>query len=284
MKIKKHLGFFIALFLMLITISAYADTLVIDGTDRGDKTLKAKWKANTYTITYNTDGGTLPSTAPKNFNVESAAFVIPQPTKTGYVFTGWTGSNGTTPIISVTVQKGTCANLFYTAHWTKVTTIDAGNIGTYSAGDTTVSSSVDPNTGIITVTQKGGSTGWGQGVIADRSDTAFAWEQTYYMTFYVNTPREETIRLDTNAYYIDDKSGNDEYGSTAFYVDGQPQAGNNTTISANTWHSVTFAMTNNNSTRNPNHRTLVSYSTVGFNLSDKPDLTYQVKGLNVYVR
>lgn len=128
---------------MLITISAYADTLVIDGTDRGDKKLTAKWKANTYTITYNTDGGTLPSTAPKNFNVESAAFVIPQPTKTGYVFTGWTGSNGTTPQTTVTIPLGSIGDKSYTANWkartdTKYTVIHQQEQldGTYKIVDT----------------------------------------------------------------------------------------------------------------------------------------------------
>lgn len=45
------------------------------------------------------------------------SFALPTPTKTGYTFTGWTGSNGTTPQKTVTVNKGTRENLNYTANW-----------------------------------------------------------------------------------------------------------------------------------------------------------------------
>ena len=70
---------------------------------------------NAYTITYNLDGGTI-SGQKTTYTVEDT-FTLPQPTKTGYTFTGWTGSNGTIPQKSVTVNKGTKANLSYTANW-----------------------------------------------------------------------------------------------------------------------------------------------------------------------
>ena len=31
--------------------------------------------------------------------------VLVRPTKTGYTFTGWTGSNGTTPTLTITISK-----------------------------------------------------------------------------------------------------------------------------------------------------------------------------------
>lgn len=71
---------------------------------------------NTYNISYNLDGGSI-SGQPTSYNVESSTFTLPQPTKAGYTFTGWTGSNGRTPQMTVTVSKYTRGNLSYTANW-----------------------------------------------------------------------------------------------------------------------------------------------------------------------
>ena len=52
-----------------------------------DTTIKAKWKANTYNITYELDGGTMankPAT-----HTYGTATTIPNPTKVGYDFAGW---------------------------------------------------------------------------------------------------------------------------------------------------------------------------------------------------
>ena len=70
---------------------------------------------NTYTITYNMDGGTA-SGLKTTYTVEDT-FTLPQPTKTGYTFLGYVGSNGTSAQKSVTVNKCTRGNLTYTAQW-----------------------------------------------------------------------------------------------------------------------------------------------------------------------
>ena len=72
----------------------------------------------TYNITYNLAGGTHGSTHPATYNVTTNTFTISNPTKTGYTFTGWTGSNGTTPQTNVSVAKGSIGNKSYTANWT----------------------------------------------------------------------------------------------------------------------------------------------------------------------
>ena len=69
----------------------------------------------TYTITYNLDGGTVsgnPTTYTSNDTI-----TLNNPTKEGYTFTGWTGSNGTTPSTTVTIPKGSTGNKTYTANW-----------------------------------------------------------------------------------------------------------------------------------------------------------------------
>ena len=80
-------------------------------------TLYAQWTRDNYTITYNLNGGAITG-QPTSYNVESNNITLPTPTKTGYTFTGWTGSNGTTPQTTVTIPKGSTGNKSYTANWT----------------------------------------------------------------------------------------------------------------------------------------------------------------------
>ena len=70
-----------------------------------------------YSISYNLNGGSL--NGQKTSYTVADSFTLPTPTKTGYTFTGWTGSNGTTLQKTVTVSKGTRGNLSYTANWEK---------------------------------------------------------------------------------------------------------------------------------------------------------------------
>ena len=85
-------------------------------TTTGNQTLYAHWTINTYSISYNTNGGSL-SGQKTSYNVNTDSFTLPQPTRTGYTFTGWTGSNGTTAQKSITITKGSTGNKNYTANW-----------------------------------------------------------------------------------------------------------------------------------------------------------------------
>ena len=71
--------------------------------------------SNVYSINYDLNGGAMSGQKTSYTVVDS--FTLPTPTRTGYTFTGWTGSNGTTPQKTVTVNKGTRGNLNYTANW-----------------------------------------------------------------------------------------------------------------------------------------------------------------------
>lgn len=82
----------------------------------GNRTYKANWKANTYSITYNLDGGSI-SGQPTSYTIESPTLNIPRPTKTGHTFLGWTGSNGNTNQLDVSIAHGSTGNKAYTAHW-----------------------------------------------------------------------------------------------------------------------------------------------------------------------
>ena len=82
----------------------------------GAKTYYAKWTPITYTITYNLAGGAQAN--PKtSYTVETSTFTLVNPTRTGYTFAGWTGSNGTTAQTSVSIAKGSTGDKTYTATW-----------------------------------------------------------------------------------------------------------------------------------------------------------------------
>ena len=91
-------------------------TVKIPKGSTGNKSYTANWTVTNYTITYNLNGGTITGN-PGNYNIESNEITLPTPTKTGYTFTGWTGSNGTTPQTTVKIPKGSTENKTYTANW-----------------------------------------------------------------------------------------------------------------------------------------------------------------------
>ncbi len=91
--------------------------LTIDGNIYGNFTVTANWSTIPYTISYDLDGGTVSGTNPTEYNIETATFTLINPTKVGYDFVGWTGSNGTTPQTSVSVAKGSTGNKTFTANW-----------------------------------------------------------------------------------------------------------------------------------------------------------------------
>ena len=82
----------------------------------GNETLYAKYFPTQYNITYNLDDGKL-SNPVSSYNIESNSFTLPTPTKAGYTFEGWTGSNGSALNKNVTISKGTTGDLTYNAHW-----------------------------------------------------------------------------------------------------------------------------------------------------------------------
>lgn len=73
----------------------------------------------TYHIKYTLDGGTM-SGAPETYTENSADITLPQPTKAGYRFTGWTGTDLTAPTMEVTIPTGSKGDREYTANWEEI--------------------------------------------------------------------------------------------------------------------------------------------------------------------
>lgn len=83
----------------------------------GNMTLTAQAAPISYTITYELGGGTA-SDNPTSYNVEGEAITLNNPTRTGYTFAGWTGTDIPGTSSTVTIAKGSTGDRTYTATWT----------------------------------------------------------------------------------------------------------------------------------------------------------------------
>lgn len=80
-------------------------------------TLTAKWTVNQYAITYDLNDGTVEGN-PDTYTVEMDTFTLKNPTRPGYTFTGWSGTDLTGENnMTVTIEKGSTGERSYTAHW-----------------------------------------------------------------------------------------------------------------------------------------------------------------------
>ena len=80
-------------------------------------TITAQWTDTQYTIAYALAGGTAEGN-PDTYTIETVDFTLKNPTKSGYTFTGWsgTGLDGENNM-TVTIPTGSTGNRTYTAHW-----------------------------------------------------------------------------------------------------------------------------------------------------------------------
>ena len=82
-----------------------------------------------YSISYDLAGGSLPTANPTEYTYETASFTLNNPVRPGYVFAGWTGSNGNSPETTVTIAAGSHGKKTYTANWTPLWGQDKGATG-----------------------------------------------------------------------------------------------------------------------------------------------------------
>ena len=85
-----------------------------------------------YTVTMDTAGGD--PIRPIQYTVESEAFLLPTPVRTGYIFLGWTGEGITEPQKTMEIPQGSTGDRTYTANWqvieyTIITLLEGGNAG-----------------------------------------------------------------------------------------------------------------------------------------------------------
>ncbi len=71
-----------------------------------------------YTITYELAGGSVATENPATYTTESLDITLNNPTRKGYTFAGWTGTDLSEATITVTIASGSTGDRTYTATWT----------------------------------------------------------------------------------------------------------------------------------------------------------------------
>lgn len=83
----------------------------------GDILVKPSWKVVDYTITYELGGGTITGSAPLKYNIESKKITLGKPTRSGYMFSGWTDGSEKEATKEYTIAPGSVGDLKVRAQW-----------------------------------------------------------------------------------------------------------------------------------------------------------------------
>ena len=180
------------------------------------QTIYAAWKAGTYTVSFDANGGTCPDSS-KSVTYNSAYGTLPIPTRTGYGFDGWfTSAQGGSAVDADTVMS-TASNHTLYAHWSA----SAYTVNFNANGGTcpTASKEVNFNSAYGTLpipTRTGyGFDGWftsAQGGSVVDADTVMstADNHTLYAHWIANT---HTVSFDANGGTCSDSSKSVAYDS-----------------------------------------------------------------------
>ena len=167
----------------------------ISDTEYGDKTYYAKWMSKTYSVTLNTNGGTIKSGNVTNYTYGEGAALPTDVEKSGHTFAGWYENEELTGSAVAAISDTDYGDKTYYARWTSKTysitfNTDGGTIkGNYVTGYSYGEGAVLP-----TDVEKSGYTfaGWydneeltGSTVTAI-SDTEYG-DKTYYAKWTANT-------------------------------------------------------------------------------------------------
>ena len=115
-----------------------------------DVVLNGLWLVIDYTITYDLAGGSVATENPTTYTVESADVTLVNPTRDGYTFAGWTGTDLTDATNAVTIAAGSTGNREYTATWTPIEytityDLDGGTVATPNPTSYTIEDAVTLN-------------------------------------------------------------------------------------------------------------------------------------------
>ena len=153
-----------------------------------------------YTVTMDTAGGD--PIRPIQYTVESEAFQLPIPVRTGYIFLGWTGEGITEPQETIEIPQGSTGDRTYTANWqvieyTIITLLEGGNAGSSQVYFYTVEQTVT----LPTPTRTGYTfLGWtGEGITTPQPNVTIPKGSTGDKTYIENWELTEyNITMDLN--------------------------------------------------------------------------------------
>ena len=153
-----------------------------------------------YTVTLDTAGGD--PIRPIQYTVESEAFQLPTPIRTGYIFLGWTGDGITEPQKTIEIPQGGTGDRTYTANWqvieyTIITLLEGGNAGSSGEYFYTVEQTVT----LPTPTRTGYTfLGWtGEGITTPQPNVTIPKGSTGDKTYIENWELTEyNITMDLN--------------------------------------------------------------------------------------
>ena len=153
-----------------------------------------------YTVTMDTAGGD--PIRPIQYTVESEAFQLPTPIRTGYIFLGWTGEGITEPQKTIEIPQGGTGDRTYTANWqvieyTIITLLEGGNAGSSQVYFYTVEQTVT----LPTPTRTGYTfLGWtGEGITTPQPNVTIPKGSTGDKTYIENWKLTEyNIAMDLN--------------------------------------------------------------------------------------
>ena len=153
-----------------------------------------------YTVTMDTAGGD--PIRPIQYTVESEAFQLPIPVRTGYIFLGWTGEGITEPQKVIEIPQGSTGDRTYTANWqvieyTIITLLEGGNAGSSEVYFYTVEQTVT----LPTPTRTGYTfLGWtGEGITTPQPNVTIPKGSTGDKTYIENWELTEyNITMDLN--------------------------------------------------------------------------------------
>lgn len=167
-------------------------------TSSGTTTLYAVWKVNTYTVSYNANGGSgAPSAQTKTYNV-SLTLSSTVPTRTGYLFQGWatssTGAVAYQPSESYTANAAVTLYAIWKAANSTLSSVDNTNIG--SSG-TASWNKIDNSYTYKLVLTYSNAPAVTVNVAANNASTSFSIPTTWYAYLPNSTSATATATLTT---------------------------------------------------------------------------------------
>lgn len=165
-----------------------------------NKTFYAQWTANTYTLTFNANGGSVAETS-RQVTCDNAYGALPTPARSGYTFQGWfTAASGGTQV-SASTKMGAGNTTIY-AHWTPMQYALTFNANGGSVSESVRYISYNSAYGTLPVPTRTNATflGWFTAASGGTQVSASTIMGTSNVTVYAHWRVSTTITTTTGAY------------------------------------------------------------------------------------